>query len=127
MNTPHHDARSLAAHVIAPEASRTVAGKDMSLLSASASTKGSTAHVSLSNLDAAEARTVVLDLRGREVTGVSAQVLTAAELNSHNTPEHPEAVAPRKLDGIRTHSRGLELDLPAHSYVTVALELGGDD
>jgi alpha-N-arabinofuranosidase len=127
MNTPHHDARSLATHVIAPEASRTVEGNEMPLLSASASTKESTAHVSLSNLDAAEARTVVLDLRGRDVAGFSAQVLTAAELNSHNTPAHPEAVAPRKLDGVRRHPRGLEIDLPAHAYATVTLELAATE
>jgi alpha-N-arabinofuranosidase len=127
MNAPHHDATSLAAHVVAPGATRAVDGKEMQLLSASASTKGSTAHVSLSHLDAAQARTVVLDLRGRDVVGFSAQILTAPELHGHNTPEQPEAVAPRKLEEIRRHPRGLELDVPAHSYVTVTLELGTED
>ena len=127
MNAPHHDATSLAAHVVAPGATRAVDGKEMQLLSASASTKGSTAHVSLSHLDAAQARTVVLDLRGRDVVGFSAQILTAPELHGHNTPEQPEAVAPRKLEEIRRHPRGLELDVPAHSYVTVTLELGAED
>lgn len=127
MNAPHHDATSLAAHVVAPGATRAVDRKELQLLSASASTKGSTAYVSLSHLDAAQARTVVLDLRGRDVVGFSAQILTAPELHGHNTPEQPEAVAPRKLEEIRRHPRGLELDVPAHSYVTVALELGADD
>jgi alpha-N-arabinofuranosidase len=122
MNTGHHDAQALAAHIIDGE-ERTVGDKQLSLLSASASVKDGAALVSLSNLDAAEARTVVLDLRGAEVSAFSARVLSAESTSADNTPENPDAVAPVALDGIRRHERGLELDLPAHSYVTVALEL----
>jgi len=123
MNVGHHDAASLVAHVLAPDARREVDGKELPLLSASASTKDGTALVSLSNLDAEEARTVVLDLRGRDVTGHRARVLTAPTLQTHNTPAHPDAVAPADHVGVRAHPRGLEVDLPAHSYVTVHLEL----
>jgi alpha-N-arabinofuranosidase len=127
MNTGHHDAQALAAHVLdADDAVRDVDGTPMPTLSASASTTGATALVSLSNLDADQARTVVLDLRGRAVTGHRAVVLSAGALDSHNTPEHPDVVAPRQLDDVRPHARGLEVDLPVHSYVTVHLELGDE-
>ena len=122
MNTGHHDAQALAAHVVDAD-TRASDGRDLPLLSASASTKDGAALVSLSNLDAEQPRTVVLDLRGADVAGFSARVLTAASTAEHNTPQNPDAVAPAAHDGIRRHERGLEVDLPAHSYVTVSLEL----
>ena len=124
MNTGHHDASSLAVHVKGEVPARAVEGADVPLLSMSASTKDDAALVSLSNLDADAPTTVVLDLRGREVTGFSARVLTAPTIQTHNTPEAPDAVAPVAHDGVRPHPRGLEVDLPARSYTTVQLELG---
>ena len=38
-------------------------------------------------------------------------------------PASPIAAAPTAHDGVRPHSRGLEIDLPAHSYVTASLGL----
>ena len=102
---------------------RTVDGTELPLVSASASVKGDAALVSLSNLDTDADRTVVLDLRGRDVVGHEARVLTAPALDAHNTPEQLDAVAPTAHDGVRPHARGLEVDLPAHSYVTVGLGL----
>ena len=73
--------------------------------------------------DVEQDRTVVLDLRGRDVLEHSAQVLTGPTLNAHNTAAQPDAVVPGRRDGVRPHPRGLEVDLPAHSYVTVSLDL----
>ena len=50
--------------------------------------------------------------------------MTAPALDAHNTPERLDAVAPTVHHGVRAHARGLEIDLPAHSYVTVSLGLG---
>nr|WP_269330332.1 alpha-L-arabinofuranosidase C-terminal domain-containing protein [Kineosporia babensis] len=119
MNTGHHDAASLTTHVLDAEHR-----EDLPLLSASASTTGDTALISLSNLDAGQARSVVLDLRGRSLQGHSARILTAGALNDHNSPEHPDTVRPQAYDGVRPHARGLVVDLPAHSYLTVSLQLG---
>ncbi|QCB94993.1 alpha-N-arabinofuranosidase [Cellulomonas shaoxiangyii] len=124
MNTPHHDASALTVHLKGDVPTREVDGGTLALLSASASTTGETALVSLSNLDADQPVTLVLDLRGRDVTGHSARVLTAPRLDAHNTPDAPDAVAPTAFDGVRPHARGLEVELPAHSYVTVSLTLG---
>ncbi len=123
MNTGHHDAAALAVHLRGDVPTREVDGGELPLVSASASTRGDTALVSLTNLDADAARTVVLDLRGRDVVGHTARALTAPALNAHNTAATPDAVAPVLHDGVRAHERGLEVDLPAHSYVTVQLEL----
>ncbi|GEA82955.1 alpha-N-arabinofuranosidase [Cellulomonas sp. A375-1] len=122
MNVGHHDAAALAVHLRGVP-TRTADGTELPLVSASASVKGDTALVSLSNLDIDADRTVVLDLRGRDVVGYEARVLTAPVLDAHNTPEHLDAVAPTAHHGVRPHARGLEVDLPAHSYVTVSLGL----
>ena len=124
MNTPHHDSQELSVHLVGDTPSQNVDGTDLDLLSASASTRDDSALISLTNLDAERERTVVLDLRGREVAGHRARVLTAPTLQTHNTPTTPEAVVPRTHDALRPHPRGLEVDLPAHSYVTVSLDLG---
>src|SRR5699024_433912 len=71
-------------------------GRALPMLSASASTTGETALVSLSNLDLDQERTLVLDLRGRAVAGHSAQVLTAEAAGTYNTPEQPDASHPAR-------------------------------
>ena len=126
MNAGHQDARALAAHVLLPEEVQEVDGRLLPMVSASASLRpeDSTALVSLSNLSADAPRTLVLDLRGREVLGHEATVLTGASTAAHNTPEQPDAVAPAPLTDVRAHARGLELRLPPHSVATVSLQLG---
>ena len=122
MNAGHQDAAVLDVHLRdVPTISSD--GRELPLVSASASTKDDAALISLSNLDAAEDRTVQLDLRGRGFSGFSARILGAGELNAYNTPEAPDAVVPAGHAGVRRTERGLEVDLPAHSYVTVSLDL----
>ncbi len=123
MNTGHHDAAALQVRLKGAAPTKRVEGEEIPLLSVSASTKDDTALVSLSNLDAAQAQTIVLDLRGRTVVGFEAEVLTAAELQDHNTPERPDAVAPVAHHGVQAHADGVEVQLPPHSYVTVSLRL----
>ena len=126
MNAGHQDARALDAHVLLPEEIAEVDGRALPMLSASASTTGETALVSLSNLDLDQERTLVLDLRGRGVTGHTATVLTGEGSAAHNTPEQPEAVAPRPLENVREleNGGGLEITLPPYSFATVELQLG---
>src|SRR5699024_6620395 len=59
MNAGHQDARALDAHVLLPEEVAEVNGRALPMLSASASTTGETALVSLSNLDLDQERTLV--------------------------------------------------------------------
>lgn len=122
MNTGHHDADSLAVHLKELD-TVSAAGRSLPLVSASASVKGDTALVSLSNLSHDRDRSVVLDLRGRTATGHHARALTAPSLQAHNTAASPDAVAPVEHSGVEAHRAGLVVELPAHSYVTVSLEL----
>ena len=122
MNTGHHDADALDVHLQGVPV-RAGEKSELPLVSASASTRGDTALVSLTNLDATAERTVVLDLRGRDVVGHSGRVLSAPGLATHNTPDAPDVVAPVALEAVRPHERGLEVTLPAHSYATLSLDL----
>jgi alpha-N-arabinofuranosidase len=118
MNTGHHDADNLAVHLLdAPSRD------GLGMLSASASTKDDTALISLSNLDAEESQSVVLDLRGRQVSGHTARILSAKTPQAHNDPTNPDAVVPQAFRDVTPHPAGLALELPPHSYVTVSLAL----
>ncbi|GAA2000862.1 alpha-N-arabinofuranosidase [Microbacterium ulmi] len=123
MNTGHHDASALAVRLRGGVPTREVEGSPVPLFSASASTRGDTALVSLSNLDAGAPLTVALDLRGRAVADVAATVLTAPTIQSHNTGDDPDAVAPAPLDSVRRTPQSVEVVLPPHSYTTLALAL----
>ncbi|MDR7187985.1 alpha-N-arabinofuranosidase [Microbacterium sp. BE35] len=122
MNRGHHDATSLAVHVLDAPDTREADGRSLQVVSASASTTGSTALLSLSNLDAEASLSIEVDLRGRTVSSATARVLTGDSAAAHNTAEAPDAVAPIALD---TELEGgtLRVTLPAHSFATVSLEL----
>jgi alpha-N-arabinofuranosidase len=126
MNVGHHDASSLQVHLVAPEARVAVGGTDLATLSVSASTREGSALVSLTNLHAEEPATVVLDLRGRRVTGSRGRILTHSVLQAHNTAAEPDAVAPRDLAVFPDESaygHGIRVELPPHSYATLELAL----
>jgi alpha-N-arabinofuranosidase len=123
MNRGHHDAASLAVHVLEQPGTRSEGGRPLDVLSVSASTRDDTALVSLSNLDAEHPLDVVLDLRGRRVTAHAGRVLTGPQLQAHNSTSEPEAVAPTELTSIEADERGLRVTLPAHSFATISLTL----
>ncbi|WP_109208655.1 MULTISPECIES: alpha-L-arabinofuranosidase C-terminal domain-containing protein [Microbacterium] len=123
MNRGHHDATSVAVHVLDAPDPRDADGRPLQVVSASASTTGPTALLSLSNLDAEASLTIEVDLRGRAVASATARVLTGASAAAHNTAETPDAVAPVALD-TELESGTLRVTLPAHSFATVSLELG---
>ncbi|MCD0445111.1 alpha-N-arabinofuranosidase [Glycomyces sp. A-F 0318] len=120
MNKGHQDAASLRVDTLGEAPSREVDGTSLETVSISASRKDGRLLVSLSNLDADEARDVVIDLRGGTVADVESLILTAGALQDHNTPEAPETVAPRAHEGVAVEGGKLRVHLPAHSFVTVA-------
>lgn len=127
MNVAHHDAQHLDVRWIRESPVHTAGGKPFPLLSVSASRQGDSALVSATNLDPIAEHSVSLDLRGARIGGVSAQILTAGELDAHNTVEDPEAVAPQPFSDVVLDGDLLTVVLPRASYVTVALELPTDE
>ncbi|WP_406674653.1 alpha-L-arabinofuranosidase C-terminal domain-containing protein [Nonomuraea sp. N2-4H] len=123
MNKGHQDAASLRVDLPGGLPARQVDGTELRTVSLSASRKDGRLLVSLSNVDAGEAADVELDLRGGAIAEPRARILTAGELRAHNTPDAPEAVAPRPHEQVTATASGLRVHLPAHSFVTVEARL----
>ncbi|MBB2947048.1 alpha-N-arabinofuranosidase [Actinoplanes lutulentus] len=120
MNRGHQDATSLPVGFRTALPARPVGDTTLTTVSMSASRTDGRLLVSLSNLDAAEAADVAIDLRGGVVEAVEALILTSEALQDHNTPQAPSAVAPRPHDGVSISGGTLRVHLPAHSFVTVS-------
>lgn len=123
MNKGHHDATSVPVHVVERQAPYELDGKQLELLSASASVKDGRALVSVTNLDPSAAADVVLDLRGATIGAHRGRLLTAPKLQTHNTADQPQAVVPSDLTDITADPRGLRVTLPPHSFATIELDL----
>jgi alpha-N-arabinofuranosidase len=123
MNKGHHDATSVPVHLVDRPAPYALEGKELELLSASASVKDDRALVSVTNLDPGAPADVVLDLRGATIRGHRGRLLTAPQLQAHNSAGDPQAVVPVPLTDLTVDSRGLRLTLPPHSFATVELDL----
>jgi alpha-N-arabinofuranosidase len=77
--------------------------------------------LSVVNIDPDEAAEVTLDVPGLAIRSAKGQVLTAPRVDSINTFEQPQAVAPRAISAT---SRGgkLTLKLPPKAIAVVALQ-----
>jgi alpha-N-arabinofuranosidase len=123
MNRGHHDAASLPVHLAGPPARRAVGDRTLETLSLTASTKDGQALISLTNLEADDAQTVEVDLRGGEFELGEARILNADRLQDLNTFDQPETVVPQPFDGVTRADRRLRVELPPHSFATIRLQL----
>jgi alpha-N-arabinofuranosidase len=79
-------------------------------------------HVSLCNLNPNQPAEVACELQGAKAGEISGQVLTAPEMNAHNTFEQPENVHPVKFSAFATTGNGFVTTLPAKSVVVLELK-----
>jgi alpha-L-arabinofuranosidase len=77
--------------------------------------------LSLVNLDPREAKEVAVDVSGVAVKRVSGEVLTGPNVNSINTFEAPNAVAPKPIGG-QVRAGRVTVTLPAKSVAVLALD-----
>jgi alpha-N-arabinofuranosidase len=95
----------------------------ISALNVSASRdKAGKIHVTLCNLDPRQAQMVTADLRGAKVAKISGQILTALEINAHNTFAQPDRVKPAPFLGAKLVAGGFTLEIPAKSVLAIELE-----
>jgi alpha-N-arabinofuranosidase len=118
--TVHHDAVLLP---IALDVGRyTYGDRTMPAVSATASRDAnSRIHLTLTNVDPNQARTVNVSVRGQSVTSVAGRILTADRMNAYNSFEQPNAVRPAAFDGARLAGGTLTVQLPAKSIVVLEL------
>jgi alpha-N-arabinofuranosidase len=114
----HHDATLLPSVVHCGTYS--LEGSELPSLSVSASKdKNGTVHISVVNIDPVKASDLLIDLRGGEFSDVSARILTAPELNTHNTFENPEQVKPAAFKEIKIRKNIISLDMPPKSIIVI--------
>ena len=84
--------------------------------------KSGAIHVSLCNLNPNAAVDVACDLPGIIIQTVSGRILTAPQMQAHNTFEQPETVKPAEFAAFQKTDHGLTITLPAKSVVVLAIK-----
>lgn len=121
MYRAHHDAKSLPVEL---QCSNYQLGDDkIPSVSVSASRDEAGAmHVTLCNLHAAEPARVTCTITGMKAASVSGRVLTASEMNAHNTFEKPDVVRPSTFEDAKLTGSGFAATLPPKSVVALELK-----
>jgi alpha-L-arabinofuranosidase len=122
MNKGHQDADRLDVHLIDRPDPLDFGDDRLDPVSVSASTTGSTALISATNLSLDAPATISFDLRGRNATDARGRLLTAPSPQTHNTADAPAEVAPVDFD-VSLDGTTLTLELPPHSFATTQLTL----
>ena len=121
MYAVHHDATLLPTELTCAEygfSSEKIPGLNVS---ASRDKKGKI-HVSLCNLNPNAPAELTCLLQGAEARTVSGRVLTAPQMQAHNTFDSPETVKPVEFRGFNNQKNGLSVTLPERSVVVLELE-----
>jgi alpha-N-arabinofuranosidase len=116
----HHDATYLPVDLETPYVLR--GGETIPAVSASASKDAQgRLHLSLVNMDPKATVTVKAKIQGASVGSVSGTILTADELDAHNTVANPENVKPEAFSGAMLSGSELSAELPPRSVVVLSL------
>jgi alpha-N-arabinofuranosidase len=100
----------------------TLGGTTIPEVSASAARgKDGRLYLALVNVDPNREVEVSVDVKGKTVASASGRVLTAQEMDAHNTFERPAVVAPAPFSASASNGR-LSVKLPAKAVVVVAVE-----
>jgi alpha-N-arabinofuranosidase len=107
LKTPNYEFDNQSVPAVNASASRDAAGK---------------LHLSLVNLDPHRSVQVSAKLTGAAPKSVAGRVLTAPEMDSHNTFEQPDAVKPMGFDGAKLDGETLNINLPSKSVVVLEIQ-----
>jgi len=98
-------------------------GDKIPALSVSASRDGSGAiHISLCNLDPDNSAKMEIELRGSMAKTVTGQILTSADMKTHNTFEKPDALKPADFKEASLKNNFLNVILPSKSVVVLEIK-----
>ncbi len=78
-------------------------------------------HVTICNLNPNSNADLDLDLLDFKPSSISGKVLTADQMNKHNSFDNPEAISVTDFKGFTVNNAGLKLDLPKMSVVQLEL------
>jgi alpha-N-arabinofuranosidase len=121
MYTVHQDATLLPSEVTSGD--YVFGPEKIPAVSASASRdKAGKIHVTLCNLNPNQPAQIACTLAGAKALKLSGRILTAPEMNAHNTFENPGAVKPAEFTAFNTTADGFSTALPAKSVVVLEVE-----
>ncbi len=121
MYVPFQDATSIPLDLTTPDFAKN--GKTIPAVSASAAmAKDGHVYIGLANMDPEDDVALTIDLGVLKARAVSGDVLTAAQMDTHNEPGKPEAIAPVSYKSGKIKDGKLTLSLPAKSVVVVRLD-----
>jgi alpha-N-arabinofuranosidase len=97
-------------------------GEKIPALNVSASRdKSGHIHVTLCNLNPNASAEVTCELRGVKAKTVTGRVLTAPEMQAHNTFDQPETIQPSEFTAVKQSDTGFSTTLPPKSVVVLAV------
>ncbi|MGJ7046072.1 alpha-N-arabinofuranosidase [Thermoanaerobacterium thermosulfurigenes] len=79
-------------------------------------------HISLCNLNPEKSVTVECEFRGEKVSKATGIILTADEMNAHNTFDNPNKVVPKEFDEIKIVENRIVMTMPKMAIVGVEVE-----
>ena len=121
MYAPHQGATLLPADLRA--ADYELNGQKIPAVSASASRdEAGKIHVTLCNLNPDDSARVDCELQGTTARRLSGRVLTASEINAHNTFDQPDNVKPAEFTGFKATDNGFTTTLPPKSVMALELK-----
>jgi len=121
MDTVHHDATLLPSDLQC--VGYTFGDKTIPAVSASASRdQAGKIHVTLCNLNPNRSVELPCELSGARAKKISGRILTAPEMNAHNTFEQPDKVKPAEFNDCKLTDKGFVTTLPAKSVVVLEVE-----
>src|SRR5699024_4798864 len=117
----HQDAEKLALHVDTNVVK--MGEKEMSQVTASASKAADgKVNITLVNVSKDEDAEFTLDVRGLDISTIKGRVLTAGELDAHNTFDNPENVKPEEFTSFQNSDGELAVKMPSKSVVLLTIE-----
>lgn len=121
MYRPFQDATVLPIHVSAPQLSADSGHFPAFTASAARGTDGKL-YVAVANADKDRAYRLALDLGHARLARATGQILTADQMDAHNTPGLPEQIAPQPFHGATISGNRLMIAIPAKSVVVISLD-----
>ncbi len=117
----HHDATRLPVRLASPDYE--FDGQKIPALSLSASRdQEGVVHASIVNAHATAPVKLDCTLAGVEASKVAGRILTADNLDAHNTFDDPNVVQPTSFDGAKLVGDKLTAEIPPHSVVVLTFE-----
>jgi len=120
MYNVHQEATMLPVKIVSSD--YILGNEKLTAISASASKdKQGVTHVSLVNIDAKKAQSIVVDITGATYSKVSGRILSSAHLQDHNTFDEPEKIKPVEFKGAQLKGGTLTVTIPPFSVVVLTL------